>query len=68
MHHANAVPEGRCVPVAVDNELLQHLLDVSRNPDVLTFNDLITYAQAGMQPSAGSSAEFTLFLLEERLH
>jgi hypothetical protein len=42
MYHANAVPEGRCVPVVVDNELLQHLLDVSRNPDVLTFNDLIT--------------------------
>lgn len=40
--HANALPEARYAPVAVDKELLQHLLDVSRNPDVLTFDDLIT--------------------------
>jgi hypothetical protein len=42
MHHANAMPEGRSAPVAVDKEFLQHLPDVSRNPDVLTFNDLTT--------------------------
>jgi len=39
--HANAVPEGRYAPVAVDKELLQHLLDVSGNPDVLTFDELV---------------------------
>jgi hypothetical protein len=35
-HHASC----QCY---VDKELLQHLLDDSRNPDVLTSNDLITF-------------------------
>lgn len=46
------MPEGRCAPVAVDKELLQHLLDVSRNPDVLTFNVFIIisfYVYLGVQ-------------------
>jgi hypothetical protein len=38
---ANTVPNGRYAPVHVDKNLLQHLLDASQNPDVLTFNDLV---------------------------
>ncbi|KAI0266913.1 Cloroperoxidase [Russula aff. rugulosa BPL654] len=40
--HANAIPNGRYAPVNVDKELLQRLLDTSQNPDVLTFDDLVT--------------------------
>ena len=40
--HANAIPHGRYAPVNVDKELLQHLLDSSQNPDVITFDDLVT--------------------------
>jgi hypothetical protein len=40
--HANALPDSRYAPIPVDKELLQHLLDVSENPDVLTFNELVT--------------------------
>lgn len=40
--HANAIPNGRYAPVKVDKELLQHLLDASQNPDVLTFDELVT--------------------------
>lgn len=40
--HANAMPSGRYAPVNVDKRLLQHLLDTSQNPDVLTFDDLVT--------------------------
>jgi hypothetical protein len=40
--HANAIPDGRYAPVNVDKELLQHLLDSSKNPDVITFDDLVT--------------------------
>ncbi len=40
--HANALPNGRYAPVNVDKELLQNLLDESRNPDVLTFDELVT--------------------------
>jgi hypothetical protein len=40
--HANALPEARYAPIPVDKALLQHLLDVSRNPDVLTFDDLVS--------------------------
>jgi hypothetical protein len=40
--HANAIPSGRYAPVNVDKALLQDLLDVSKDPDVLTFDDLVT--------------------------
>ena len=40
--HANAIPSGRYAPVNVDKKLLQQLLDASQNPDVLTFDDLVT--------------------------
>ncbi len=33
---------GRYAPVAIDKNLLQHLLDVSPDSDVLTFDDLVT--------------------------
>ncbi|KAF8484715.1 Cloroperoxidase [Russula ochroleuca] len=39
--HADALPGARNAPVAVNKELLQHLLDTS-NPNVVTFDDLIT--------------------------
>ncbi|KAI0307114.1 Cloroperoxidase [Multifurca ochricompacta] len=38
---ANALPDGRYAPVAVDKDLLQHLLDVSKNSDFLDFDDLV---------------------------
>jgi len=38
---ANARPDGRYAPVAVDKELLQNLLDASKNRDFLTFEDLV---------------------------
>ncbi|KAF8484712.1 Cloroperoxidase [Russula ochroleuca] len=40
--HADALPGDRYAPVDVDKELLQHLLDSSRNHDVVTFDDLVT--------------------------
>jgi hypothetical protein len=40
--HANTIPNGRYAPVKVDKELLQHLLDSSQNPDVITFDELVT--------------------------
>jgi hypothetical protein len=40
--HTNAMSEGRYAPVAVNREPLWHLLNVSQNPDVLTFDDFIT--------------------------
>jgi Peroxidase, family 2 len=39
---ANAIADGRYAPVNVDKELLQNLLDSSKNPDVITFDDLVT--------------------------
>ena len=39
---ANTIPNGRYAPVNVDKKLLQDLLDTSQNPDVLTFDDLVT--------------------------
>ncbi len=39
---ADAMPGGRYAPVAIDKNLLQHLLDVSPDSDVLTFDDLVT--------------------------
>ncbi|KAI9467066.1 Cloroperoxidase [Lactarius psammicola] len=38
---ANAQPDGRYAPVTVDNELLQSLLDSSKDRDFLTFDDLV---------------------------
>ncbi len=38
---ANALPDGRYAPVAVDKRLLQHLLDSSKNRDYITFEDLV---------------------------
>jgi hypothetical protein len=40
--HANASPEARYAPVAVDKALLQHLLDVSKDSEILTFDDLVS--------------------------
>lgn len=39
--HANARPDGRYAPVAVDKRLLDNLLDASKNPDFLTPEDLV---------------------------
>jgi hypothetical protein len=39
--HANAIPESQYAPISVDKELLQHLLGVSKNPDVLAFDELV---------------------------
>jgi hypothetical protein len=39
--HANAHPDGRYAPVAVDKKLLENLLNTSKNPDFLTFEDLV---------------------------
>ncbi|KAH9077120.1 Cloroperoxidase [Lactarius deliciosus] len=39
--HANAGPDGQYAPVTVDSELLQNLLDSSKNRDFLTFEDLV---------------------------
>jgi hypothetical protein len=39
---ANAIPNGRYAPVNADKELLQNILDTSPNPDVITFDDLVT--------------------------
>ena len=38
---ANARPDGRYAPVAADKELLENLLDVSKNRDFITFEDLV---------------------------
>jgi hypothetical protein len=38
---ANARPDGRYAPVDVDKELLENLLDASKNRDFLTFEDLL---------------------------
>jgi hypothetical protein len=65
--HANASPEGRYAPVAVDKALLQHLLDVSRDSEILTFDDLVSSAQPAMQRSPNLSAGFTVSSLEEKL-
>jgi hypothetical protein len=40
--HANALPGARYAPIDVDKELLQNVLDSSRNPDVITFDDLVS--------------------------
>jgi hypothetical protein len=40
--HGNAIPNGRYAPVNVDKELLQNLLDASQNPNVITFDELVT--------------------------
>jgi hypothetical protein len=40
--HANAQPGARYAPIPVDKELLHKLLDASRNPDTLSFDDLVS--------------------------
>jgi hypothetical protein len=44
--HANAMPGGLYAPVSVDKNLLQHLLDVSKDPDFLSVDDLVTVRAA----------------------
>lgn len=44
--HANATPGSLYAPVSVDQELLQHLLDVSKNHNVLSINDLVAVRAA----------------------
>ncbi|KAI0268206.1 Cloroperoxidase [Gloeopeniophorella convolvens] len=39
--HANAPPDGHYAPTSVDKELLQHLLDTSKDHEYLTFDDLV---------------------------
>jgi Peroxidase, family 2 len=39
--HANAFPGGKYAPVNVDHELLQNLLDVSKDSNYLTLDDLV---------------------------
>jgi hypothetical protein len=44
--HANAMPGGHYAPVSVDKDLLQHLLDVSKNSEFVSFDDLVTVRAA----------------------
>jgi Peroxidase, family 2 len=44
--HANAMPGGRYAPVSVNEVLLQYLLDVSKDPDFLSLDDLVTVRAA----------------------
>ena len=44
--YANAMPGGLYAPVSVDKALLQHLLDVSKNPDFLSVDDFVTVRAA----------------------
>lgn len=39
--HANASPDGRYAPITVDKELLNRLLDISKDSNYLTFDDLV---------------------------
>jgi hypothetical protein len=41
--HANTVPGDIYAPVKVDQHLLEHLLNVSKDPDFLTSDDLVTF-------------------------
>ena len=49
---ANALPDGRYAPVAVDKELLQNLLDSAKDRDYLTFEDLVRVRAARDQTLA----------------
>lgn len=44
--HANAIPDGLYAPISVDKHLLQNLLDVSKDRDMLLFDDLVTVRAA----------------------
>ncbi|KAI0254741.1 Cloroperoxidase [Lactifluus subvellereus] len=39
--HANAFPNGKYAPVTVDKELLERLLDTSKDRNYMTFDDLV---------------------------
>ncbi len=55
---ANAQPDGRYAPVTVDNELLQNLLDASKNRDFLTFEDLVRVRAARDQTLQSPLSKF----------
>jgi hypothetical protein len=44
--HTNTMPGGRYAPVSVDKTLLQHILNVSKDPEFLSFHDLMTVRAA----------------------
>lgn len=44
--HTNVMPGGLYAPVSVDKDLLQHLLDVSKDPDFLSVDDFVTVCAA----------------------
>jgi hypothetical protein len=55
---ANARPDGRYAPVAVDKKLLQNLLDASKNSDFLTFEDLVRVRAARDQTLQSPLSKF----------
>jgi hypothetical protein len=44
--HADTIPGGLYAPVHVDKDLLQHLLDVSKNRDFLSIDDFVAVRAA----------------------
>lgn len=55
---ANARPDGQYAPVTVDKELLQNLLDASKNSDFLTFEDLVRVRAARDQTLQSPLSKF----------
>jgi len=55
---ANARPDGRYAPVAVDKKLLQNFLDTAKNHDFLTFEDLVRVRAARDQTLQSPLSKF----------